>query len=188
MTAHAMSGDRERCLAAGMDTYVSKPLRPNELVDVVERFALPRSSPRPGTADAPTPRDVVFDVERARRRLGGDRQLLREMIAIFRAEAPGMVNAINAAAADDDYEALGRAAHSLRGSLGTLDAPRAFQAAAHLEAVARGAKVEQVLSAIAELKREMTALDKALAVGRRRAAAKVTRHASQTRRRHTRRR
>ena len=157
MTAHAMAGDRDRCIAAGMDDYVTKPLHPHELVDAVER----RVSQPPAAADSSQTAagpNIVFDRDRACARLGGDRELLREMIAIFRAESPGLMAAIRKAATAGDAGRLRQAAHALKGSLGTLDAPRAFRAARHLEDVARQNDTANITRAFNELEREMTEL------------------------------
>jgi two-component system sensor histidine kinase/response regulator len=176
-----------------MDDYASKPLHPHELVAAVERAVQPQhhdvgvvSSP------APMPSDVVFDMTRARARLGGDRQLLREMIAIFRAEAPTLMKSIEKAAARTDAEALRLAAHALKGALGTLDAPRAFGAAGRLEDAARHANRSRIAAAIADLEHEMNALRRAISPARRQEVArrKATKHVGTTarRRQHPRRR
>jgi CheY-like chemotaxis protein/HPt (histidine-containing phosphotransfer) domain-containing protein len=190
MTAHAMSGDRERCLEAGMDAYVSKPVHPHELIAAVERAARPPHAADRAAPGAAPPPDVVFDVAHARARLGGDQQLLREIIAIFRAEAPALESSIRNAAAAADLEALRLAAHALKGALGTVDAPRAFAAAARVEDAARRADSSRLPSAVAALEHEMIALHRALAPARRRRTAtrKVTRHAAAPRRPRPRRR
>jgi PAS domain S-box-containing protein len=162
MTAHAMAGDRERCIAAGMDNYVAKPLHPSELIAAVERAAHAQALEPGVIPQATAPSAVVFDMDQAQARLGGDRRLLREMIAIFQQESPGMMTAIHKASGRADLEALGRATHALKGALGTLDAPRAFQAAARLEHIARRDELAGVGPAVTDLDREMTALARAL--------------------------
>jgi CheY-like chemotaxis protein/HPt (histidine-containing phosphotransfer) domain-containing protein len=167
MTAHAMAGDRDRCIVAGMDDYVSKPLHPHELVEAVEH-ALDRSDSSPAAPRPETmPSEIVFDISRAQARLGGDRRLLREMIAIFRSESPAQLAAIRKAASRGDGESLRQAAHALKGSLGTLDAPRAFHAAKRLEDVARQHELASIAPALTDLEREMTELARALAPSRR---------------------
>jgi len=132
MTAHAMQGDRDRCLSSGMDEYLAKPLRLDELVELVERVA-----ERHPSAGTPQPvaeaDDIVFDEARAAARLDGDRRLLHEVLDIYRADAPALVKRVLDAASGADVDGLRRAAHSLKGTLGTIDAPRAFAAAARVE-------------------------------------------------------
>jgi CheY-like chemotaxis protein/HPt (histidine-containing phosphotransfer) domain-containing protein len=171
MTAHAMAGDRDRCIAAGMDDYVMKPIHPHELVAAVERAAGEERSNRRATAASNAP-NVVFDIDDARARLGGDGQLLREMIAIFRAESPDLMAAIRKSATRGDLAGLRRAAHTLKGSLGTLGAPIAFQAARRLEDVARQNELTSVAPAMRALDREMTELARALGPARRGKTAK----------------
>jgi CheY-like chemotaxis protein/HPt (histidine-containing phosphotransfer) domain-containing protein len=170
MTAHAMSGDRERCLAAGMDDYVSKPLHPHELVEAVERLvAAPGASTARAQGEQAGP-SIVFDADTACNRLGGDRKLLREVIAIFRAQTPELLAAIRKGAKSGDADGVKRAAHTLKGSLGTLHAPRAYEAAARLEALARRGETADIPTAVASLLQEMSKLGRALGPARRPAA------------------
>ena len=191
MTAHAMTGDRERCLAAGMDDYVSKPLHPHELVEAVERSsaAPSASTPRaPGDQASPS---IVFDADTACSRLGGDRKLLREVITIFRAQTPELLAAIRKGAKSADVDGVKRAAHTLKGSLGTLHAPRAYEAAARLETLARQGETSGIPGAVASLLEEMGKLGRALGPARRAAAKrKVVKRGSESphRRPHPRRR
>jgi PAS domain S-box-containing protein len=180
MTAHAMSGDRERCIAAGMDDYVTKPLHPSELVEAVERASgplqpaadlrrqgTPAPVPRRGPSQPDKSSTAVFDTDRAQARLGGDRRLLREMITIFRTESLELMAAIRQSADGGDLAGLGRAVHTLKGALGTLGAPRALEAARHLEDVARQNQLSSVEPALTDLQREMTGLARALMPTRR---------------------
>ena len=173
MTAHAMTGDRDRCVAAGMDDYVTKPLHPSELLDAVERGASPGRAP----SDSPDqlvlrqPQDErstmpVYDMDRALARLEGERKLLREMITIFLVESIGLMKTIRESAGSGDLAALGRAAHTLKGATGTLGAPRAFEAARRLEDAARQNQ-PSVGPALADLEREMIDLRRALQPSRR---------------------
>jgi HPt (histidine-containing phosphotransfer) domain-containing protein len=188
MTAHAMTGDRERCLAAGMDTYIAKPLHPDDLVGIVERTANAESEaavPRPPSV----PDDVVFDLARASARMGGDRRLLREMIAIFVHESKALMAAVRNAGSRRDGNALRQAAHTLKGSLGAIDAVRAFHAAGRVEDAARRDDSVAIPAEIARLESEMLALGRALERQRPTTAArKGRRHAAtSTRRQHPRR-
>jgi CheY-like chemotaxis protein len=186
MTAHAMSGDRERCLASGMDDYISKPLHPQDLANAVERTKTADSAPRSSEpADASGP--AVFDRAAAQVRLGGDARLLRELIALYRVESPSLRRAVRKAAAAGNADELRRAAHALKGALGTLGATRAFDAAAALEQAARSESTGS--SEVDRLEREMIALDRALAPARSRPKIrKGSTHATRPRQRHPRRR
>src|SRR5262249_37071093 len=129
MTAHAMKGDRERCLAAGMDAYISKPIRAEELFAVLGDLA---PSPQPKPASGPPPEQVV-DLDEALGRLGGDRDLLRELAATFLDQAPRWMDAIRQALDRQDAGQLKTSAHPLKGSLGTFAARAAAEAALRLE-------------------------------------------------------
>ena len=136
MTAHAMKGDRERCLAAGMDAYISKPVHIEELLQVTEgitRHVGPIDrSPEPGPVDT-----VAIDRQAALQRVEGDEVLLMDLAKLFCDESPRMLSVIQEAITRKNAESLERAAHSLKGSVATFSAQQAFTLALKLERLGR---------------------------------------------------
>ena len=136
MTAHALKGDRERCLAAGMDAYVSKPLRPQELFDVLGGLLPAAAEAKPAPAE-PEIAPVTFDMTAALERVDGDRELMKELAGLFLGECPQRMADIRRAIDARDGPALQRAAHYLKGSVGNFAAGRASAAAEQLERAGR---------------------------------------------------
>ena len=124
MTAHAMTGDRERCLEHGMDDYLSKPIDRHLLFDKVEQ--------RAQSAAPPTPLDEADLLSR----LGGDESLMLEALRLFVEDTPRRLADIDSAIAKADLERVRRAAHALKGAASTIGAPQLTDAARALEGLA----------------------------------------------------
>ena len=161
LTAHAMTGDRERCLQAGMDDYVSKPVEADELFEVVERMGTAGDRVARPTPP-PDPVRVVLDRDAMSRRVGGDPDLLLEMVNGFTDESARLLRDIRDGIARGHVGDLQHAAHSLKGALRTLTAPAASEAAAQLEVLARDGDLSTIEAACGALEGEITALRGAL--------------------------
>jgi CheY-like chemotaxis protein len=151
MTAYAMKGDRERCLAAGMDGYISKPVQPRELWEAIEKFVAAG-----GAADA------VLDRDEIEQRVGGDMKLLRELIDVFFADYPRMWRNVRDALAEGDATKLSRAAHTLKGAVGVFGAQAAHDAAERLERLAGRGDLAQAVEHVAQLETELERLKPSL--------------------------
>jgi PAS domain S-box-containing protein len=158
MTAHALKGDRERCLAAGMDAYVTKPLRPLELYQVVEGRT-PDASDAPLGVAPPGALDLAVALER----VDGDLELLKELAGLFLDECPRRMAEIRAAISQRNVLKLQQEAHTLKGSVGNFGAQETFEAARRLETVGRGQDWTGVEEAWAALEQAIGRLEPALA-------------------------
>ncbi len=161
MTAHALKGDRERCLAAGMDGYVPKPIQAPELRRVMEELVPP--GPAPQGAAAAEPDGEAWDSSDALECVGGDRQLLAEICQVFAAQCPRWRADLRDAIARGDAARLCRTAHSLKGAVGNFRARAAFDQAQRLEAMGRDGDLTSAADVCARLETELDRLLPALA-------------------------
>jgi PAS domain S-box-containing protein len=160
MTAHAMKGDRERCLAAGMDAYVSKPIRVGDLEKAITQTIAAKEPSRAGTASAAE--ECIIDEAAILSGMDGNRKLLRDVTRIFVADYPKQLTEIKVAIQMGDAERLRRAAHTLKGSVGNFAAKRAFEAASQLELLGKKGNVHAAQGACAALEGELSLLSREL--------------------------
>jgi PAS domain S-box-containing protein len=157
LIVYAMQGDWERFLAAGMDGYVTKPLRSTELFEVIARLTAPAAY-KSETPCAPEEEQDILDRKTLWERVAGDADLLREIIELFLADCPERLLELHAALMHQDCTALARAAHRLKGALGNISANNALAAVRRVETLALAEDVHAATEALARLEDELTRL------------------------------
>ncbi|ASF46457.1 response regulator [Methylovulum psychrotolerans] len=156
LTANALEGEREKCLAAGMDDYLTKPIVSEQLQAVLARTLGGSDDggvPDPGLAATQAP---VWDEARALKQLDGDQELLDEMISLFLEEGAKQLAVLMAA--QGQAVAVANAAHTIKGTLGHFCADTAKTAASILENAARSGEVADLSDLVETLKQAVTVL------------------------------
>lgn len=150
VTAHAMQGDRERCIAAGMDAYITKPLRAQQLLALVEVAASDSSgtSSMEQTAPMPSP-NAMFAT--ALERLEGDQELLAEQMTYYREDSPILIRDIQSAIEARNAKQLEMSAHRLRGLSAGFDADELVHLAERLESAGRESRFVHLSDPLIEL-------------------------------------
>jgi two-component system sensor histidine kinase/response regulator len=161
MTAHALKGDRERCLEAGMDEYVAKPVRERQLLAALRAVM-------GGTDDSPLPPDPaeelvtpdkgVINWDEALKICAGDHALLRDIVDAFLEEHPRRMDEIRRGIDAPDFELLNRAAHTIKGSMRYFSASAVFDRAFALEQLGQQQSLEGAEELYGLLKQELARL------------------------------
>jgi CheY-like chemotaxis protein/HPt (histidine-containing phosphotransfer) domain-containing protein len=166
MTAHAMKGDRERCLQAGMDDYISKPIEPQELFAAIEKWTKSQGkkkdlSPPEGEKDIPTCSEPVepIDLESVLGRFDGDKDFFKEMLQEFLSYVPKQLDKLAEAIKRGDAKVVEREAHSLKGGAGNLGATSIADIALRLEFLGRTKDLAGAKKMIGNLKAELKRLE-----------------------------
>jgi two-component system, sensor histidine kinase and response regulator len=168
MTAHAMKGDRERCLAGGMDDYLSKPIRGRDLFEKIQKVlnlgvvaeSVESQSPLP--TPAPTQMDSVFDEAWLLERVDGSQEAAIMLAKAFLQESPELLAGVRQAVEQRDTAAVARFAHAIKGAVSNYSAKKAFEAALSLEKAGSRRDLEHLEAGLGELEREIGRLQKAL--------------------------
>jgi CheY-like chemotaxis protein len=157
LTAHSLGGDPKQCYDAGMDGYISKPIRAATFRKIVER-ATPRARGE-GRAGSDEQRDPkVFDYEDALDRLDGEEDLLQQVIVVFLNDGTRTMSELEHALSARDPSALVFCAHKIKGALGTLSAHAAHDAASQLEHLGKEKDFSAAAEALQQLKRRIDEL------------------------------
>jgi PAS domain S-box-containing protein len=159
MTANALPEDREACFAAGMDDYVAKPIRPDELAE-----ALKRTKPLRETSPRSDNHGAEFDPAalESLRELGGD-DFIAEVIDTFLADAPTLLETLRRCLGKDDAEELRRAAHTLKSNGSTLGAGAFSELCRELEQRAKAGQLAGASELVTGIEQTYRALEEALA-------------------------
>jgi signal transduction histidine kinase/AmiR/NasT family two-component response regulator/HPt (histidine-containing phosphotransfer) domain-containing protein len=164
MTANAMKGDHERCLEAGMDGYVSKPVQAAKLYEEIERVIpafVELTGQTNGLASAEH-YEEAFDVAAALAHASGDEELFSEVIELFLVSCPRLMSNIKNAITSEDSEALGFAVHTLKGVVGNFWAQAALEATERLEIIAAKNGLTDLELPLATVEAQIARLSEAL--------------------------
>jgi signal transduction histidine kinase/DNA-binding response OmpR family regulator len=163
LTAHATKGDRERCLEAGMDAYVAKPVQKQELLHVIYQYSAHASSHRLAAISASLTVDpAVFDITRALERSAGDEQVLSQLCEMFLHDAHVLPPIISRHLDNKDRDAVARAAQKLKMSAGAICAPGVYYAADALEEQAQVQNYAALTTSVVKLQQELESLCNAI--------------------------
>ena len=145
MTAYATEGDRERCLEAGMDDYVSKPISASKLFQAIEALVPPEPKKKVSASDGPSTdgkKSVSLNADGLIRSFENDQQLFEELVEIFLDDFPQMLNTLRDSLMSSDAKTFKRTAHSLKGMLRNFQAEAAAETAFELEQIGEQGKLD----------------------------------------------
>jgi CheY-like chemotaxis protein len=154
LTANAMTGQLERCLQAGMNGYLTKPLEISRLQEILERYGLNADPLGQSQAGKPTPAPAAVDSARWQELTADDREFAAELAATFIASGQQMIDEIAGALASFDRSCLVRAAHKLKGASANVHAEQLLGLAYELETQSASLDQERLKDLVQRLQRE----------------------------------
>ena len=163
MTAHSMKGDRELCLEAGMDDYISKPITPQALAEAVKKWLDPVQAPSP-EAPASKPKTIslqgqaVFDRPALLARLMGDRDLVKEIIAIFLRDMPQKIQTLKTRIEQGDAGLAGEQAHAIKSAADNVGGLVLSAVIYKMEKSCRAGRLQEAAALLPELERQFNLL------------------------------
>jgi len=158
MTAHALKGDREKCLEAGMDGYVAKPVRAEELYQAIQALFNGRSETSADGENGVSENSIPINMQKALDNVDGDVELLKVIMQDCRDQFPDRMKEIESLIAQNAIAQVEKKVHSLKSNLGLLGAESAYRAGHQLEMWAREKKASKIPEAFQVLKKEMDRL------------------------------
>jgi two-component system sensor histidine kinase/response regulator len=165
MTAHALKGDREKCLNAGMDDYIAKPIHPKKLYDVIKKWVNePEGVYESEIADESLPRNDVFDKNSFIDRLLGDEDLAKEIIKGFIEDSLRQINILKEAVDSKNADVIHCQAHSLKGAAANISATVLKELAYQIEIAGQTKDLIKVASLIPKLDEQFEVLTKRLSI------------------------
>lgn len=164
MTAHAMKGDRERCLEVGMDDYVPKPISSNKLHETIQTLVSGKAPKTQETSESGTKEDELVSINRETllNAFDNDPDFLKEAVGLFVSDYPNMMVKIKEAIRNEDSTTLERTAHALKGMLGNFQAEQAAGTAFNLEKKGRNGDFSGVKQMFDNLTIELAGFEKTL--------------------------